>query len=317
MYRPDDHLLWDFWTARHGDTTHLFYLRAPRGLADPELRHAQATVGHATSRDLVDWDDRGPALAPGPPGAWDDLAIWTGSVAPVPAAEGGGFAMLYTGIALAERGKVQRVGLARSDDLATWCKHPANPVIEADPRWYMGPCAEDNDELAWRDPYLARDPSGAGWVAYITARVRGGDAVGAGCVAFARSDDLIDWRVGPPAACPGCFLHMEIPQPWRHDSRFFLLFNVIARCVGPDAPIAPRTGTFYLTSHRADGGFWWGGTLVAGRTNDRYGVKLLDRPDGRTTALAWRGYQPDGSFAGALSDPLEVRFGPYGTLTVG
>ncbi len=44
--------------------------------------------------------------------------------------------MLYTGINRGERGLIQRIGLATSDDLIHWTKHPANPVLEADERWY-------------------------------------------------------------------------------------------------------------------------------------------------------------------------------------
>ena len=75
---PDD-WVWDSWVADDGDVYHLFFLKAPRGLGDPALRHTAARVGHATSADLVDWTLHADALAP-KVGRWDDLAIWTGSV---------------------------------------------------------------------------------------------------------------------------------------------------------------------------------------------------------------------------------------------
>jgi beta-fructofuranosidase len=59
------------------------------------------------------------------------LAIWTGNVIN----HRGRWHMLDTGISTAERGLVQRIGLAVSDDLLQWVKHPANPVLLADPRW--------------------------------------------------------------------------------------------------------------------------------------------------------------------------------------
>ena len=34
-----DHWVWDFWIARGEDAWHLFYLKAPKPLGDPELRH--------------------------------------------------------------------------------------------------------------------------------------------------------------------------------------------------------------------------------------------------------------------------------------
>jgi beta-fructofuranosidase len=52
---------------------------APRALKDPSRRHLAARVGHAVSRDLVEWDFRGECFGPSEAG-FDDLAIWTGSV---------------------------------------------------------------------------------------------------------------------------------------------------------------------------------------------------------------------------------------------
>lgn len=40
--------------------------------------------------------------------------------------------MLYTGVNRAERGSIQRIGLAVFDDLVHWSKHAANPLLEAD-----------------------------------------------------------------------------------------------------------------------------------------------------------------------------------------
>ena len=64
--------------------------------------------------------------------SWDDLATWTGSVIE----HDGRWYMLYTGVNRAEQGSVQRIGFAISDDLVHWSKHPAGPLLEADPRWY-------------------------------------------------------------------------------------------------------------------------------------------------------------------------------------
>ena len=80
MLRLADHWLWDFWFARDGEEVHIFYLQAPRSLGDPDLRHRNATIGHAVSRDGRDWSVLPDALGPGPEGTFDDLATWTGSV---------------------------------------------------------------------------------------------------------------------------------------------------------------------------------------------------------------------------------------------
>ena len=53
--RLPDKWVWDFWLVRDGRDYHAFYLQAPRSLGDPELRHLNASIGHATSKDLRHW----------------------------------------------------------------------------------------------------------------------------------------------------------------------------------------------------------------------------------------------------------------------
>ncbi len=141
--RLDGHWVWDFWFACDGDDVHVFYLQAPRSLGDPELRHVNATIGHAVSRDLRGWEVLPDALGAGAPGAFDDLATWTGSVL----RHDGVWRMYYSGIAHAEDGQVQRIGSAVSADLVTWEREDL--LLEADPRWY--------DREHWRDPWVEWD----------------------------------------------------------------------------------------------------------------------------------------------------------------
>src|SRR3990170_206584 len=131
MLLLDDHWTWDFWTIKDGVDYHLFFLKAPKSLGDPDARHQNARIGHAVSVDLTDWTVLPDALAPGPGGAWDDMSTWTGSVIKAD----GRWHMYYTGVNHAERGLVQRIGRASSDDLVTLVKDDAFQ-LEADPRWY-------------------------------------------------------------------------------------------------------------------------------------------------------------------------------------
>lgn len=54
--RLPDHWPWDFWFAVDGEDVHVFFLHAPRSVGDPELRHRNARIGHAVSRDLHHWE---------------------------------------------------------------------------------------------------------------------------------------------------------------------------------------------------------------------------------------------------------------------
>ena len=44
-----DHYVWDSWYVRDGETWHGFFLKAPRSIGDPDLRHWNVSYGHATS----------------------------------------------------------------------------------------------------------------------------------------------------------------------------------------------------------------------------------------------------------------------------
>jgi len=164
------------------------------------------------------------ALRPGPPGAWDDLATWTGSVIE----HDGRWYMLYTGISRADDGLIQRIGLAVSEDLVTWHKHPANPVLEADGRWYELLDLTRWRDQSWRDPWLYHSPGDGAFHALITARAPTGAADGRGVVGHARSTDLMRWHVLPPVTAPGEFAQVEVPQLVQIDGHRNILFSAHA-----------------------------------------------------------------------------------------
>src|SRR5690606_39636922 len=56
--------------------------------------------------------------------------------------------------------------------------------------------------ISWRDPYVYYEPQEAMFYAFITARVKEGDPQGRGCIAAARSEDLVTWEVLPPVVAP-------------------------------------------------------------------------------------------------------------------
>jgi beta-fructofuranosidase len=294
--RLPDRWIWDFWLALDGDAYHLFFLQAPRRLQDPEQRHWHVTIGHAVSTDLRRWRLLPDALAPGVPGAWDDFTTWTGSVL----AHNGRWWMFYTGTSRAEQGKVQRVGLAVSDDLLTWRRHGVRPLIEADPRWYEVD-RRDWYELAWRDPWVFPDPDGHGFHALLTARANHGDPATRGVIGHATSDDLVHWTVRPPLTEPGWFGHLEVPQLERVEDRWWLLFST------PPGPGHPGHGTHTLSAAAPLGPYRWSThqPLDIDHLGSRYGGRLVSTAGG-WQLLAWRQRGADG-FLGELADPVPVR----------
>jgi beta-fructofuranosidase len=317
--RLNERWVWDFWLARDGADHHLFFLQAPRELGDPDLRHRHATIGHAASTDLVAWDVLPDALAPGPPGAWDDHATWTGSVL----RHGGRWNMLYTGTRREERGLVQRIGLATSDDLVHWRKHGANPVLETDPRWYELLNLDAWHDQAWRDPWLFHDPVTGDVHALITARSASGPPDGRGVLAHARSSDLVRWEIGPPIVSPGEFGELEVPQVVSIGSRWHLLFSVGAASHGTlwrrRTGQSPRSAVYNLIGDAPLGPFTGppGPVAVRGPDEVLYAGKLVEEGNGGWVFLATRLFGPDGAFVGELGDPVAVTLDPAGRLVIG
>jgi beta-fructofuranosidase len=199
---------------------HLFHIQGRRTVPwNPE----EKTYGHAVSKNLVEWQRLRSALERGRSGAWDDFAIWTMDVCE----RDGTFYMLYTGLSRKEGGRMQRIGLATSKDLVHWEKHPANPVLTADPRYYESDYrnAPGYGHVAWRDPAIYADPQ-SGWTyTFITARTNKGLGKTRGCVGLARSRDLVHWEILPPAYAPQRFVYHEVPQVVKVGARFVMLFS--------------------------------------------------------------------------------------------
>jgi beta-fructofuranosidase len=302
MFDLTDQWVWDFWLAEDATGCHLFFLKAPRSLGDPELRHLHASVGHAVSTDLVSWTRVPDALDPAPAAAFDDLAIWTGSVV---RGDDGIWRMFHTGIARAEDGRVQRIGLATSSDLVTWDRRtgPSYP-LSADRRWYEDAGAGTWPDESWRDPWVVRDDDGT-WHMYVTARARGGGA-GAGVVGHAVSTDLDHWQVQPAlSVTTGRFDWLEVIQVVCVEGRWVAVFS----CLADHMPGMPA----------GSGGIW--SVPVAGPGSpvdvtaatrltgeDLYVGKLVRQRDGRWCLLAFRNTDAEGRFVGGVTDPLPVRW---------
>ncbi|MGP3919395.1 hypothetical protein [Nonomuraea sp. 10N515B] len=307
MLRLDDHWVWDFWLADDGETYHLYFLKAPKAIGDPDQRHWNVSIGHAVSADLTDWTVLPDALAPSSSPAFDDYTTWTGSIV---RADDGTWHMFYTGTSHAERGLKQRIGLATSDDLHTWRKHGTAAILESDPRWYEQLQTARWADEAWRDPWVFRDPGGDGWHMLITARSQVGDPDQRGVIGHARSHDLLTWETQPPLSAPGTgFGHLEVPQVEIVDGSPVLLFSCLRTELSQERRLTgERGGVWVLEPGDLLGPY---DPLKARRLTEEslYSGRITRDRGGAWVLLAFRHTDDDG-FIGEITDPIPVRLDP-------
>jgi beta-fructofuranosidase len=322
VLRLDSHYLWDSWIADDGENFHLFVLQAPRTIGGPENRHINATVGHAVSPDLVNWEYHGTCLGPSEDG-WDDLAIWTGSVV----REGDRWRLFYTAV---NTGGLhvfdQRVGSAVSDDLHHWERVGDRPAVEPDPRWYktlglVPPPFETDAGLVgrsetWRDPLAMKDPDGDDWHLLITARSAFAGPDDDGVVAHASGPDLDHLRLGEPLCAPGAgFGQLEVLQIKQIDGRWVLVFTCHPQEMTEER--IARTGRYCTWSVPSSGplGPW---DIDRARPfaaePDLFAAPLVRQRDGTWAILGFRNTEPYGVDSFFISDPIPVTLDDEGYL---
>lgn len=330
-WSPPNKYVWDSWFAWHGEELHAFYLQADKAACgfDPEARHNLASVGHAVWT-AGGWQECREALAARGNGAWDSLALWTGSVMQTERDQP--YLMFYTSRSKeqaplwtpSEWQRPQHIGCAVSEDLLHWQRTPDSlraPVIP-NPGQRFG-----LDGVAWRDPYVVRLGANQ-YAALICARLQpNGDGFDAGgVVAYVTSPDLREWDATPRLIeTPREFYQMEVPQIfWREFAdglRCYLLFCAQERDCSPERQargMACVTGTYYLQSALLPPGttsipaFHDSAQLLA---EGLYGGKLLKpETDEAPTLLGFPWADQSGHFIGGISDPSRVRFDADGTI---
>lgn len=206
----------------HDGRYHLFYVEGRTGSTAP------ATLAHAVSTDLLAWEATTLLLEPGPPGAWDSGGIGAAS----PIIRDGVCHVLYTG---RNEQSDAGLGLAWTEDWQIWHSHP-RPVLLPDPRWYETTPAA-GEELVWGDPCLWHNPSDGFTYVFLAARTK----QHAGCLALARSRDLVQWEVLPPAYAPISGGDVGFPEVFRWQNQWIMTFaccdGAETRCLVSDDPL--------------------------------------------------------------------------------
>ncbi len=272
LYTPPDptRSLWDTWLFPQGDLVHLFHLQRQRS----EI--GCSSIGHAITRDWLHWDTLPLVLEQGTGDSWDAGPLMTGMTL----THDGRYYLIYG--AMVDR--VQRIGLAVSDDLITWEKVGHAPVLEPGGPWYeTDPARAINYETAWRDPYVFFHAPENAYFAFLCARAAGSPDTGGGCIAVARSETLSDWTLLPPAYVSDALTCLEVPEYFSLKGRHYLTYTTSYH-FGTPYPVpdpCQATGTFYLVSDNVLSGYHMpehANTLTASLPNSVANYVRAQRP---------------------------------------
>jgi len=313
----EDKWVWDFWFAKDGFDFHIFYLQAPRTLENPDSRHWHSTIGHAVSKDLINWKILPDALAPSEdPRAWDSLTTWTGSTY----FHADTWYMFYTGTSKVENGFIQRIGLATSSDLIHWSKSDDNPVIKIDPDWYEILDKNLWYEQAWRDPWIFEH--GGEFHAFITARAKIGEPKSRGVIGYASSKDLLHWEVQAPITQPGEFAYLEVPQLVKINQRWYLIFCVEGSRYSEQRyarkGMDVSTGTHYMMAADPFGLFIQPekDLLYGDIEGSSYSGKVIQNNAGEWMFMTAIQYDPSRGYVGDISNPMPLIINQSGQISV-
>lgn len=269
----------------HDGEYHLFHQYVPTSTVWAPNCH----WGHAVGPDLLHWNRRPVALAPGD----GDDGIWTGSLVDTP----DGAVILYTSTVRPDLGR-GRIRIARATD-RSWDDWEKGAVLLETP--------DDLDLIAFRDPFIVREDDS--WRMFVGAGTAGGDAL---AVTYT-SADLEDWAFDGVAARRNTAERepvwvgalWECPQIIEVDGQHVLVSSVW------DDDVLYYAG--YGVGSYSDGRFeahTWGQLSFGG---SYYAPSFFRDAEGRPCLMFWmRGVEDsDAGWSSALSVPhvLEIRDG--------
>lgn len=263
---------------------HLFYQHNPYGDAWGHMHW-----GHTRSRDLVSWEHLPIALWPSERSG--EQHVFSGCAA----VNGSDQLMLFYTSVGPGRPNEQWAALPIGDDLRSWRKHPANPLITTTmpDGTTFGP--------GMRDPFIFHHEG-------RTFLVVGADTETEAVIPIfeARDASLSDWEYkGILWRAPKS--EIEFPEC----PNFFPLGEKFVLLLSPYRPVEYRVGTFDPealtftpeTMGRVD------------QSDQFYASNVATTPDGRTILFGWvRGFPGGRGWNGCLAIPRELSIGPDGHL---
>lgn len=314
LWSSKTHNIGDLHIVRAGNEYHLFTEQLRREIPDSQFA-GNRVVGHYVSKDMFDWEPLPDSIACGKAGEFDAYTIYHMGVY----VHEGMWYMHYTGLDKPGAGQQQAVGLATSKDGIKWTKHPNNPVLRADTRWYepaIPPEAtyqkKDGGRLWFRDPFVIRNAKTGEFGMIVIARDKEKHPDVRGCLAWATSKDMINWQAQPPIFSPGRFHTIETPSIYEHNGRHYVVYMTHPAWGAPIMTSDPykTAGDFYAASESG----WTGPyhtpedeVLVASHGQMRMGAaKIIQGPNGEHFLYGWLMLTPEGEDIDTESIQLKV-----------
>jgi beta-fructofuranosidase len=199
---------------KHNGIYHLFHLTLPN----------HDYIAHAISEDGLTWRRVKNALFIGEPEEWDDDMLWTMHITKDPYRESA-WRMFYTGLCIHERGRIQRVGLARSTDLYNWTKDNSGRYpLQLPGDHYENSIEEGRHWVSFRDPFCFKDNGTTYLIA--AARVKHGPVIRRGCVSLAEElqENIFEFR--KPIYHPGRYDDIEVPNLLKIGDKYYLIGSI-------------------------------------------------------------------------------------------
>ena len=193
---------------------HLFHLILPN----------HDYIAHAVSNDGFLWRRVKNPLFIGEPGDWDDDMLWTMHISPDPDGPSS-FRMFYTGLSRKERGRIQRIGLARSNDLYHWDKvSSVNYPLSITGPHYEESVSEGRHWVSCRDPFFFNQ--GEDRLLLVNARVPFGPKIRRGAVGVAREVAPDEFKWEKPLFFPAMYDDVEVPGLYKIKDNYYLIGNI-------------------------------------------------------------------------------------------
>lgn len=268
-----------FWKGEY----HIFYLYNPDG---PVWRQAKEW-GHASSKDLVHWKHLPPALGP-IPGGPENLCCQTGSVT------------IANGLPTAFYTCAPGICMATSEDMITWRRDPANPVIPDSPPGL--------DVYGFRDPFLYRGENA--WYLLQGSGIKNQG----GSIFLYKSQDLHKWEYLHPLLPEEGKADQvwEVPALFRLGGRDLLLYSPTKESLYTRYFLGSFTGEQFHPTARGKmdfGGYFYAATTFADRNDRRLMIAWTREGRSKEDVLA-------AGWAGALSAPRQLSLDAEGQLRI-